>query len=156
MSGASQHEWQIHEVFSAPELEQVWLKRSHAALHAGAMPFWGNAGWAKFTRKVVRTDTEFREPAELGALLFAEWVDRQGHSFRIDADPQVPGQLAIFTLEEVQELSSGSTPVWREEVVIDGDGAAAGRLLNYSVYIAERDDGEMYRLCDAFRGWGTI
>lgn len=153
MSGVLEPHSSAREVFPTPALEPVWLQRTRIPLQVTELPFWGRAGWARFTRKVVLTDPRPQDEGGLGRLLSAEWVDEHNRSSRIEFDPLSAGELAIFTLEEKETQSPECEPAWREVVIIDGDGPAVGRKLIYHVYLAERDDGEVYRLCDAFRGW---
>lgn len=143
------------DVFPAPDLKDVWLQVTPAMMQAGEFPFWGCAGWARFTRKVVLTDTKPHDETTFGELLSAEWVDEHKHSCRLEFNPRGRGQFSIFSIEESASAIAGYRRAWRETIVIEGDGPAVGRKLTYHVYLAEGDDGEVYRWSDAFRGWGT-
>jgi hypothetical protein len=141
------------EVFPSPELSEVWLKPIRLVLKPAESPFWGRKGWARFTRKVVLTDTRPADQTVLGQLLSAEWVDEHERSCRVELDPICPGQFVMFTLEESAAELPGYQRAWREVEMIEGGGPASGKVLTYHVYLSEKADGEIHRWCDAFWGW---
>jgi hypothetical protein len=106
-------------------------------------------GWARFTKRVVKTPLAATvDKAELGNLLNAEWVDSAGTSWRIAPDPSATGALKCFAFGEV-----GGDSHYKESVTVFGHGAAAGALLNYTVYWEDKVDGAITRICDAFTGF---
>ena len=142
------------ELFPQPGFDLVDLSCEREALSASSgasdLPCWGKPGWARFTKKVVLTDSKPEDLDELGRLLNAEWIDG-GKSARIVPDPATPGLLMLMRFTEITGQSGSYR---RQEVTIEGSKVAGGKKLTYFIYYADVGDGEVRRVLDTFQGIG--
>lgn len=118
----------------------------HAA--PSAVSCLGKTGWARFVKGVVLTEFS-SQTQDLGALLSAEWIEADGQSCRIIADPLHPGQLVKLRFPDPDQKFEV------ERVEVQGHGAAKGKTLLYDIYWTDDGEGAVRRALDLFRGFGA-
>lgn len=126
-------------------LEQMSVERRSAP---DASSFPGKIGWARFAKQVILTEDVLQSQG-LGPLLSAEWVEADGRSCKIIADPLNLGQLIELSFPVRDERFEV------ERVEVQGHGAAKGLTLLYDIYWTDDGDGAVRRALDVFRGFGS-